>query len=149
MKNNLFKIAVGALILKGDKILLHHRTDYDMWDLPSGGMEASETIYEALVREVKEETGLKVKPLRLAGVYHNFGRKVINFMFLVKVLSGKLTLNAEANQFCYFHYKKLPANFPQKQKERILLYFKDKKTVTVKTQKSENSIKKLGLKKLG
>jgi 8-oxo-dGTP pyrophosphatase MutT (NUDIX family) len=50
MNNNLFKIAVGALILKGDKVLLHHRTDYDMWDLPSGGMEADETINQALLR---------------------------------------------------------------------------------------------------
>jgi len=27
-------ISAGALILKGEKVLLHHRTDYDLWDLP-------------------------------------------------------------------------------------------------------------------
>lgn len=147
MKNNLFKIAVGALILKGDKVLLHHRRDYDMWDLPSGGMEAGETIPEALIREVKEETGLKVKLLRLVGVYHNYRRNVIIFLFLVKVLAGKLTVNQEADKFGYFHYRKLPDNLVPKHKERILNFFHDRKTVAVKTQKGGEGAVVLGLKK--
>ncbi|MDP2683962.1 MAG: NUDIX domain-containing protein [bacterium] len=140
-------ISVGALILKGDQVLLHHRTDYDLWDLPSGSMEKDETIIQTLKREIKEETGLIVKPVRLIGVYHNYLRGAINFHFLVKVISGKLTLNKEADEFGYFDYKKLPTNLAPKQKERILDYFKDKKSVTVKTQKSQSSIKVLRLKK--
>ena len=85
-----FFISVGALILKGDKVLLHHRTDYDMWDLPSGSMEKNETIIQALKREVKEETGLKIKPVKLIGVYQNYIRGAINLHFLVKVLSPEL-----------------------------------------------------------
>ncbi len=140
-------ISAGALILKGNKVLLHHRTDYDLWDLPSGSMEKGETIIQTLKREVKEETGLKVEPIKLIGVYQNYLRGAVNFHFLVKVISGKLTLNKEANDFGYYNYKKLPKNIAPKQKERILDYFKDKKTVKVKTQNSKSSIVALKLKK--
>jgi ADP-ribose pyrophosphatase YjhB (NUDIX family) len=141
-----FHIAVGALIIKRNKVLLNHRTDYDMWNLPSGGMEKGETIFQALKREVKEETGLNIEPVKLTGVYQNYKREIIVFNFLVKVLSGKLTKNREADAFKYFDYKKLPKNFPDKQKERIFDYFSNKKKVFVKIQKSVPSLIKLGFK---
>lgn len=128
------------MIIKGDKVLLHHRTDRDMWDLPGGGLERGETIFQALIREVKEETGLKVKPVRLVGVYQNYQRETFVFNFLVKVISGKLTKNKEANDFKYFDFRKLPKNMPDKQKERILDYFKNKVQVIVRIQKSKSSL---------
>lgn len=142
-----FHIAVGALITKVNKVLLHHRTDYDMWDLPSGGMKKGETIFQALKREVKEETGLNIKPIKLTGVYQNYRREIIVLNFLVKVTSGKLTKNKEADDFKYFNYRKLPKNFAPKQKVRILDYFSNKNKVAVKLQKSISSIESLRLKK--
>lgn len=142
-----FHIAVGALITKANKVLLHHRTDYDLWDLPSGGMKKRETIFQALKREVKEETGLNIKPIKITGVYQNFRKEIIVLIFLVKIISGKLTKNKEADDFKYFDYKKLPQNFPAKQKERIIDYFTNKDKVHVEIQKSISSIKKFGLKK--
>jgi len=142
-----FHIAVGALIIKGNKVLLHHRTDYDMWDLPSGGMKKGETVFQALKREVKEETGLNIKPIKLTGVYQNYRREIIVLNFLVKVTSGKLTKNKEADDFKYFHYKKLPKNLAPKQKVRILDYFINKNKLAIKVQKSISSIESLGLKK--
>lgn len=142
-----FHIAVGALITKGNKVLLHHRTDYDMWDLPSGGMKKGETIFQALKREVKEETGLNIKPIKITGVYQNYRKGVIVLNFLVKVISGKLTKNEEADDFKYFDYQKLPKNFPSKQKERILDYFRNKERALVKIQKSISSIEKISLSK--
>ncbi len=138
-----YKVAVAGLITKGEKVLLHHRTDYDAWDLPSGGMEAGETIIQTLKREVREETGLKVEPKKLIGVYHNFKRDVIVFIFLVKVISGKLTKNKEADDFGYFLYKKLPRNIIPKHRERILNYFNNRKKVAIVTQRSWPSIKTL------
>ena len=142
-----FHIAVGALIIKGYKVLLHHRTDYDLWDLPSGGMKKGETIFQALKREVKEETGLNIKPVKITGLYQNYRKEIIVLIFLIKVISGKLTKNKEADDFKYFDYKKLPKNFPAKQKERIIDYFTNKDKVHVEIQKGISSIKKLGLKK--
>lgn len=53
----------------GEKILLTRRTDNGQWCLPGGAMEAGESLSEACIREVFEETGLHVRVLRLIGVY--------------------------------------------------------------------------------
>ena len=51
------------------RVLLQHRADFDMWGLPGGSIEAGETLIEAIVREVKEESGLDVKVVKLIGAY--------------------------------------------------------------------------------
>jgi ADP-ribose pyrophosphatase YjhB (NUDIX family) len=64
--------AASAVVLDQDgRILLHRRTDNQLWSIPGGGMEIGETIAETIVREVEEETGLKVEPERLVGIYTN------------------------------------------------------------------------------
>jgi ADP-ribose pyrophosphatase YjhB (NUDIX family) len=50
-------------------ILLQRRDDNGLWGLPGGGVEPGESVREAIIREVREETGLEVEPLRLIGVY--------------------------------------------------------------------------------
>lgn len=47
------------------------RRDNRLWAIPGGAIEDNETAAEAAVREVKEETGLEVKVVRLVGVYSN------------------------------------------------------------------------------
>ncbi|MBW1603740.1 NUDIX hydrolase [Streptomyces sp. JJ66] len=59
------KHVVGAVIpnAKGRVLLLHRSADDylgGLWELPSGGVEAGESLTEALRREVTEETGLTV-----------------------------------------------------------------------------------------
>lgn len=51
------------------RILLHRRGDTGQWGLPAGGMELGERIDRTIVREVEEETGLRVRPTRLTGFY--------------------------------------------------------------------------------
>jgi ADP-ribose pyrophosphatase YjhB (NUDIX family) len=51
------------------RILLHRRGDTGLWGLPAGGMELGERIDRTCVREVLEETGLRVRPIRLSGFY--------------------------------------------------------------------------------
>ncbi len=57
-------IAAGAIlwrIEKGElKVALIHRARYDDWSWPKGKLDKGETIAEAAVREIREETGLKV-----------------------------------------------------------------------------------------
>lgn len=65
------KIGAAAAIFDAqrERILLTQRADNAQWCLPGGGMEPGESIVEACVREVWEETGLEVRITRLLGVY--------------------------------------------------------------------------------
>jgi 8-oxo-dGTP diphosphatase len=56
-------VAVGAVILDGDRVLLvkrGHEPRKGEWSLPGGAVEVGETLETALVREVREETCLDV-----------------------------------------------------------------------------------------
>ena len=62
-------IGVAVAVLKSGQILLVKREDFAIWALPGGGIESGESIAQAAVREVCEETGLRVKLTRLVGLY--------------------------------------------------------------------------------
>jgi len=65
-----FTIGAFAIILDDQRrVLLCHRRDLDLWNLPGGGVESGELPTEAVVREVKKETGLDVAVVHLAGLY--------------------------------------------------------------------------------
>jgi len=57
-------VGVGAVIVDGDRVLLARRAHEPLkgeWSLPGGAVEVGETLHEALVREVREETGLTIE----------------------------------------------------------------------------------------
>lgn len=62
--------SVTALIYDSDrKLLLVRQRDGGVWSTPGGSMEFDETPADAVVREAWEETGLRVEPARVTGVY--------------------------------------------------------------------------------
>ena len=63
--NSLVPAASAVVINNEGKILLHRRSDNDLWALPGGAMEIGESISETIVREVKEETGLRSEERRV------------------------------------------------------------------------------------
>jgi len=93
-------VGVGAVILDGDKILLEQRKNEPSkgkWSVPGGLVELGESMEEAVIREVKEETGLEVYEPRLVDVvnYVSFGERgavmyhYVIVDYLVTVGSGK------------------------------------------------------------
>ena len=57
------RISVGGLVIYNNRFLMvnHRRASrYDFWVAPGGGVQGTESLEEAVVREVKEETGLSV-----------------------------------------------------------------------------------------
>ena len=64
------ELTVLCLIEDGDKILLQNRVkkDWRGYALPGGHVEPGESFVDAVIREMKEETGLKILDPRLVGV---------------------------------------------------------------------------------
>lgn len=65
-------LGIGALIFKGKRILLVQRGKQPLlgwWSLPGGALETGESLADGIRREVREETGLEVKPLEIATVF--------------------------------------------------------------------------------
>ncbi len=63
-------LAVSAAIVRDGKVLAVRRARkpaLNLYTLPGGGVEIGETLHEAVIREVREETGLDVEPVALAG----------------------------------------------------------------------------------
>src|ERR1700686_3253173 len=85
-----FRIAVSALIFSEGKVLLALRRDIDWWNLPGGGMEVGETVDEALLREVIEETGLEVEIEQLVGVYSKPQKQEIVLAFRCHITGGTI-----------------------------------------------------------
>ncbi len=69
MENIRFHITVKAIVIYHQKILILKRVrpssdGLGYWELPGGGLEYGETPHEALIRELKEETGLDIKIIK-------------------------------------------------------------------------------------
>ena len=61
--------SVGVILREDGRLLLTHRMDDGWWDFPGGYMDLGENASQTVVREVWEETGLRVVPERLLGIF--------------------------------------------------------------------------------
>ncbi len=116
----MFSIGAFAVILdRQRRALLCHRRDLDLWNLPGGGVESGELPTEAVVREVKEETGLDVAVDRLVGVYGKTDKDELVFAFVCHIVGGKIAVTDEADKCEYFEVECIPSNTAPKHVGRI------------------------------
>ena len=101
------------------RVLLSHRRDLDIWNLPGGGLENGELPTEAVIRETLEETGLKIKIKKLIGVYGKPNKEEFSFVFLGEVIGGKLKKSKEADEHRFFKITKIPKNTVPKHLARV------------------------------
>jgi len=113
------KIAVNAIVFNDQgEVLLAKRTDNGLWCIPGGHVDLGETLAEACVRELFEETGLKAEVVKFVGVYSDKKNSLhiaqgiewhtIRISFLCRVLSGAIRPSAETSEIRYFNPAQLP-----------------------------------------
>lgn len=67
--NSVVPSVTAAVLNAAGRLLVIHKTDNDLWALPGGGHDIGERIAETAVREVDEETGIKVEVDGIVGLY--------------------------------------------------------------------------------
>jgi ADP-ribose pyrophosphatase YjhB (NUDIX family) len=116
-------IAVNVAVIHERKILLTKREDFEVWCLPSGGVEEGESLAEAAIRETKEETGIDVELTRLVGVYSRVGGMrpdVHAILFAGKPVGGEIKLQpGETIEVAYFSLEELPQEISFGHRKRI------------------------------
>ena len=94
------------------RILLQRRSDNARWALPGGVMDIGESIGQAIVREVREETGIEVAPEDIVGVYSDPGhvftyddgevRQQFSVCFVCRIIGGELQVSKESSEVAFF-----------------------------------------------
>lgn len=116
------KLGVGVFVMdRLGRILLEIRSDSGMWGLPGGAIDPGESIHQAALREVKEETGLEVRIIRLIGVYSEPSQRIVvypdngdvrhlvDITLEAEIISGELTISPESLELRFFPLDALPA----------------------------------------
>ena len=99
-------LAVSAAIIRDGKVLIVRRARppaFGIFTLPGGGVEIGETLREAVMREVMEETALTIEPLGLAGYREAIARDAdgkverhfVILPFAARFVAGEIALNEE------------------------------------------------------
>lgn len=97
------KLIIGAkaLIVHEGKVLIVREAAYDegistgMWDVPGGRINPEEPILEGLQREVTEESGLKIEPGEVLGVFETFPEIKGEACHIVRVFYKAKALNTD------------------------------------------------------
>lgn len=108
-----FRPAVYGVIVKDDKILMSKQ--WDGYDYPGGGIELGEPTEDALVREVKEETGLDVKIGKILHCEHSFFKLPYkgNFVHSIHMYYECVVVGGELSTDYFDELEKQYADMPE------------------------------------
>lgn len=107
------QLAIGAVVISKGKILLVKRKNppgKDYWAIPGGSVRWGESLQEATVREIKEETGVSIKPQDIVEILEviekdEAGEVIFHYLivdFQAKYLGGKLKPGDDALEVGWF-----------------------------------------------
>jgi 8-oxo-dGTP diphosphatase len=125
-------LGVGAVVLDDERrVLLVLRGGIPMqgeWSLPGGVLETGETMIEGMKREILEETGLQVQPVRFAGVYDrilwdNAGKAQYHYVLVdhvCRVVGGELRAGDDVREVRWVAERNLPEYKLAEMTERVI-----------------------------
>jgi ADP-ribose pyrophosphatase YjhB (NUDIX family) len=107
-------VGVGVVVWRGDEVLLIRRgrpPRLGEWGIPGGAQALGETIFEAAIREVREETGLAIRPTGIVTAVDSITRaadgRVQYHYTLVEVcaewLAGQAVAATDVDDVCWAH----------------------------------------------
>jgi 8-oxo-dGTP pyrophosphatase MutT (NUDIX family) len=126
-------LAAGGIVIDNEtgtpRVLLVHRPSYDDWSFPKGKLDPGETVEEAALREVREETGLecriirKLATMRYAYRTRNKGRlrpKAVHY-FLMERVSGDIQVPGdEVDRAEWFDFDEAARELSYEQDRKLL-----------------------------
>jgi len=104
----------GAIFDDAGRILLMRRADNGTWCLPCGWVDPGEGPSDTVLREVEEETGLRVRLSKLVGVFARPAsveagpHGVVSVLFLCEVEGGTLSCSSEGLELRYWEIEQVP-----------------------------------------
>ena len=87
----------AAIILndKGDVLLVKHNYGRYNWELPGGAAELDESVIDTAIREVHEETGLRVTAIHTTGIYYEPVIDFVHFAFFCRMSGDEEIANIQ------------------------------------------------------
>ena len=145
-----------AIVVHEGRILLNRCTSRfgAYYALPGGGQNPGETLTEAVKRELLEETGYRVKPMRLSGIYERISERPgddnqglchkIYFIFLCSLVSGEAQKPTEHDRFQigleWVNLKDIPTSnlFPHAIRDNVQPMLSMGETIYIGSEKEKN-----------
>ena len=109
-------------------LILHRKINWIGWEMLKGNVEKNENYKDALLREIKEETNIKVsliKKLPIENTYFRNNEKVYQKVFLVKYKEGEVKLSDEHDDFKWVSLKDALKLLTHDNQKRCLIFAND------------------------
>ena len=113
-------VGVGGILLRRDRVLMAQRGKEPLqgwWSLPGGAVEIGESLKDAVRREMMEETGLVIRPVRVFEIFERImrdadGRPEYHYVlidYLCRVTGGRLQAGDDACAVEWVRRRDLPS----------------------------------------